>query len=111
MILTLPALTMLTTMAYLLNMLRILLRRKLGHDTGCWKVRYPDKSSQLKFQHSSVYRTYGSYSTQPQVRDTAVYARSRTCHREGHHTQCHQPATRHTAVPRSAFSLALGLGW
>ena len=31
---TLPALTMLTTMAYLLTMLRSLLRQKQGHDTG-----------------------------------------------------------------------------
>ena len=36
--LALPALTMLTTMAYLLTMLRTLLRRKLDHDshTGRW---------------------------------------------------------------------------
>ena len=32
MILTLPGLTMLTTMAYLLTMLRSLLRRKQGHN-------------------------------------------------------------------------------
>ena len=34
MILTHPALTILTTMAYLLTMLRSLLRRKQGHDRG-----------------------------------------------------------------------------